>query len=202
MSGRQDESMSAVAIRQVLYGIIRYMPSRFMNSLRATFYRGIGLKIGVNVQLTPGVMVDVWRRQIPCRIGNNVYVGENSLISGGVEIGDGTSINSNVTISASRPTRIVIENDCLIGPNVVIRSDDHRYDDPYCLIKDQGRVSGDILIEQDCWLGANVVVLKGARLGAHSVVGAGTIVNKSFPPYSVIVGNPARLIKQRKKQKE
>ena len=143
-----------------------------------------------------GSMIDVWQIGVPG--GDNVCIGENTVISGGVQIGNNTSINSNVSVTASPPSQIIIGDDCLIAQNVVIRSDDHRFDDVDRLIRRQGRVGANIRIENDCWIGANAVVLKGVHLGAHCVVGAGAIVTKSFPPYSVIVGNPAKLLKSRK----
>lgn len=162
------------------------------------FFRSIGVKVGKGVRLAVGSMIDVWKMGIPAEVGDNVSIGENTVISGGVQIGSNTSINSNVSISASPPSKVIIGNDCLIAQNVVIRSDDHRFDDVDRLIREQGKTGADIRIENDCWLGANVVVLKGVHLGAHTVVGAGAIVTKSFPAYSVIVGNPARLIRLRK----
>jgi acetyltransferase-like isoleucine patch superfamily enzyme len=185
-------------IRKNLYGIIRFFPSSTMDKFRAIYFRSMGLKIGNNVRITVGAQINVWQTGIPGSVGDNVFIGENSVISGGVQIGSNTSINSNVNITASPPTQIIIGEDCLIAQNTVIRSDDHKFDDINNLIRNQGRVGADIIIEQDCWIGANVVVLKGVHVGAHSVIGAGAIVTKSFPAYSVIVGNPAKLIKSRK----
>lgn len=53
------------------------------------------------------------------------------------------------------------------------------------------------MIEDDVWCGANVTILKGVTIGRGSVVAAGAIVTKSFPPYSIIGGVPAKLIKMR-----
>ena len=54
-----------------------------------------------------------------------------------------------------------------------------------------------LVIEDDVWCGANVTILKGVTIGRGSVVAAGAIVTKSFPPYSIIGGVPAKLIKMR-----
>lgn len=56
---------------------------------------------------------------------------------------------------------------------------------------------GEIIIGDDVWIGTNSIVLSGVTIGQGSVVAAGSVVTKSFPPYSVIGGNPARLIKKR-----
>lgn len=54
-----------------------------------------------------------------------------------------------------------------------------------------------VVIEDDVWCGANVTILKGVTIGRGSVVAAGAVVTKSFPPYSIIGGVPAKLIKMR-----
>jgi len=61
---------------------------------------------------------------------------------------------------------------------------------------EQKVTTAPIVIEDEVWLGANVVVVAGVTIGKHSVVAAGAVVTKSIPPYSVAVGNPARVIKQ------
>ena len=54
-----------------------------------------------------------------------------------------------------------------------------------------------VVIEDDVWTGANVTILKGVTIGRGSVIAAGAVVTKSFPPYSIIGGVPAKLIKMR-----
>jgi len=140
----------------------------------------------VDAFISVGAKLDIWDSSIPHSIGNGFFLGENSIISGGVMVGNNVSINSNVNIAASPPSLISIGNDCLIGQNVVIRSDDHIFEDVGKLIRQQGHVGANINIEEDVWLGANTVVLKGVCIAAHSVVAAGSVVTKSFPPYSVL----------------
>ena len=53
----------------------------------------------------------------------------------------------------------------------------------------------DIIVEEDVWLGINVTLLSGAKIGRGAIVGAGCVVRKEVPPYAVVVGNPARIIK-------
>lgn len=54
---------------------------------------------------------------------------------------------------------------------------------------------GEIHVGEDCWLGGNVTVLPGVRIGQGSTVGAGSVVTKDVPPYTVVAGNPARKIR-------
>lgn len=158
-------SSAIKGLRRNFYGLLRYAPTAAMEKLRLLFYKSIGVKVGKNVQIRIGSIIDVWQEGVPGAIGDNVSIGENTVISGGVEIGTNTWINSNVSIIASPPSKILIGENCLIAQNVVIRSDDHRFDDVSRPIREQGRVGADIRIEKDCWLGANVVVLKGVHLG-------------------------------------
>lgn len=56
---------------------------------------------------------------------------------------------------------------------------------------------GDIVIENDVWIGANVIILSGVKVGHGSIIGAGSIVTKDVPPYAIVGGNPAKVIKYR-----
>ena len=107
-------------------------------------------------------------------IGNNTRVGIGNTIIGPVTISDNVNIGQNVTIS---------------GLN-------HNYEDPSKAISEQGVSTMPIKIENDVWIGANSVVLPGVKIGNHSVIGAGSIITKDIPPYSVAVGNPARIVKR------
>ena len=107
-------------------------------------------------------------------IGNNTRVGIGNTIIGPVTISDNVNIGQNVTIS---------------GLN-------HNYEDPSKTISEQGVSTIPIKIENDVWIGANSVVLPGVQIGNHCVIGAGSIITKDIPPYSVAVGNPARIVKR------
>ena len=107
-------------------------------------------------------------------IGNNTRVGIGNTIIGPVTISDNVNIGQNVTIS---------------GLN-------HNYEDPSKTISEQGVGTSPIKIENDVWIGANSVVLPGIQIGNHSIIGAGSVITKDVPSYSVAVGNPARIIKR------
>ena len=154
----------------------------------------IHIKPGANC-LRPIVLSD----SISKVIGSNFSCQGNLVLGGTIQIGDNVGVNHNVFIVGGPQSGISIGNYVLIGPNVVLRSSDHDFSDPDKPIRLQGHIHGTIVIEDDVWLGANVVVTKNVRIGKGSVIGAGSVVTKDIPPYSVAVGTPARVISSRRK---
>jgi acetyltransferase-like isoleucine patch superfamily enzyme len=88
------------------------------------------------------------------------------------------------------------------GPDVKIWSVTHRYSDPNRPWLLQGWDMSPVVIEDDVWLGANVFVMPGVTIGKGAIVSACSLVNKSIPPYAVVVGNPARVVSWRKRLAE
>lgn len=129
------------------------------------------------------------------------------------ELGDYSTIEDFCTVNngvgdviIGRETRIGMGN-VLIGPvtigdsvmfaqNIVLSGLNHSYEDIDLPISRQKETTALITIEDECWIGANAVITAGVTLGKHSVVAAGAVVTKDIPPYSIAVGNPARVIKQ------
>jgi len=112
-------------------------------------------------------------------------------------IGDGVSINLGVLIDPCDGGQIEIGNNVLIGPYCVLRAADHVFVDPAVPIKLQGHAGGKIIIEDDCWLGSHVVVTRNVTIGKGSVIGAHSVVTHDIPPYSIAVGSPAVVQRQR-----
>ena len=108
-----------------------------------------------------------------------------------VEIGDNVGI-SGCTISAGKS--IIIGNNVLIGSGAVITDGDAHPIDP---IERRNGGRGErkpVVIGDDVFIGARAIILKGVTVGVGSVIGAGAVVAKDVPPYSVAVGNPARVV--------
>lgn len=115
-----------------------------------------------------------------------------------IVIEDGCGIHRLSQISARN--QIYIERDVIMSPSALIMDHNHAYEDVTRPIKEQSITQGGrIRIGQGCWIGrgAAIVCNEGELvLGRNSVVAANALVTKSFPPYSVLVGNPARLARQ------
>jgi acetyltransferase-like isoleucine patch superfamily enzyme len=96
--------------------------------------------------------------------------------------------------------RVELEEDVLLGPAVVIADHGHEFSDANRPIHAQGLTPGGIVrVEKNCWLGygAAIVCSSGELIiGRNSVVGANSVVSRSVPPYSVVAGNPAKIVRR------
>lgn len=108
-----------------------------------------------------------------------------------IAIGDDVGV-SGCTISAGKS--IVIGDHVLIGSGALITDGDAHPIDPDERRCGGGGLTAPVVIEDDVFIGARVIILKGVTIGRGSVVGAGAVVAKSIPPYSVAVGNPVRIV--------
>jgi acetyltransferase-like isoleucine patch superfamily enzyme len=104
--------------------------------------------------------------------------------------------NSRIGISNTIIGPVTIGNKVNIGQNVLISGLNHTYEDVTKAIADQGVSTAAVTIADDVWIGGNVVILAGISIGEHAVIGAGSVVTKDVPPYSVVVGNPAKIVKK------
>ena len=110
---------------------------------------------------------------------------------GAVVIGDRTRIGLGNTLIGP----VSIGNDVRLAQNIVLSGLNHNYEDVSQPIHAQGVSTSPIVVEDETWIGANTVVVAGVTIGKHSIVAGGSVVTKDVPPYSVVVGNPARVVK-------
>jgi len=110
---------------------------------------------------------------------------------GDVEIGSRTIIGvGNVIIGP-----VSIGNEVMMAQNIVVSGLNHGYEDVTISPAKQKVICKKIVIEDDVWIGANSVITAGVKLGKHCVVGAGSVVTKDVPEFSIAVGNPAKVVK-------
>lgn len=112
----------------------------------------------------------------------------------GIEIGDYSGIGNSCRL----PNDIKIGSHVMMAPGVTVINTNHEFsrtDIPMCFQGDA--VKAPVEIGDDVWLGTNAIILPGVTISRGTIVGAGSVVTKDFPEYSVIGGNPARLIRSR-----
>jgi len=161
-----------------------------------------GIKFGKNSYIAPGY--DFLFEQLKnISVGNNCIIGKNAWIhtvdAGEIIIGNGTNIGRFATIGARK--KITIGNNVLLSYGVTVLDHDHEFRHLNIPpINDKLTEGKETIIEDDCFVGAHSFILKGVHLDRHCIVGANSVVTKSFPAYSVITGNPAKLRKAIPKQ--
>ena len=144
---------------------------------------GLGsMKFGDNIRILAGARLEVYKQrpyEAMLKIGSNV------------------SINYDIHIGCIN--KIVIGDNTLIASDVFIT--DHSHGDPHAPASDLSYSDmklfspGPVIIEKNCWIGEKASIMPNVQIGAGSIVGANSVVTKSFPPNSIIAGVPAKLIR-------
>lgn len=139
--------------------------------------RKLGLK-RKNIEVSPGSIFSdpeniIWH--------DNIYIGPFAFICavGGLEIGD------NV----------------IIGPRVTIHTSNHRYENATMLPYDGVSYLQKVTIEKNVWIGDGVMIVPGVTVGEGAVIAMGSVVTRDVPKFALVGGNPARVLKERDRQK-
>jgi acetyltransferase-like isoleucine patch superfamily enzyme len=159
---------------------IRNLPGNFGFALRSMLVSQQFESCGRDLIVHPGVR---FRNIYRITVGDRVELGVDNFLQagGGLTIGDRS----------------------LIGPGVKIWTINHRFDDISQAIADQGYDRMPVTIGNDVWIGANAFIMPGVELGKGCIVSAGAVVSaKKYPAYSIIAGNPARVIGNRKRESD
>lgn len=139
-------------------------------------------------------------------LGKNIIIGEQCRFlpltnyagekyTPQIIVGDG--VHFGVRDSIACIDKVYIGNNVLFAGFVHITDHSHGYEDINRPISPQKLISkGPVIIEDDCWLGFGSEILSGVHIGKHSIVAAQAVVTRDVPPYSIVAGNPARIVKQ------
>jgi acetyltransferase-like isoleucine patch superfamily enzyme len=158
--------------KYLMYSFIFEIPGLFGNQLRGAFLKNRVKKCGTNLTVMAGTRFRSLENLI---IGDNVSIGYDNFIQaiGGVTIG----------------------NDSFTAPGVKIWSINHNIASRNIPIRKQGSTTAEVVIGNDVFIASNAFILPGVTLPDGIVIVAGSVVNaKKYKPYSIIAGNPARMI--------
>lgn len=148
-------------------------------------------------------------------LGHNVHIDKSASINN-VKIGNDTRIAANVSIFGSSDNQLELGESCYIGSRCLIEGYNAKvvignhvsFAQNINLMSGSGPnasetmqkifpiIKGQVIIEDHCWIGASVIIMPEVHIGAFSIVAANSFVNRSFEPYSIIGGSPARLIRK------
>jgi acetyltransferase-like isoleucine patch superfamily enzyme len=127
-------------------------------------------------------------------LGDGSYIAAHAHVTGDVSLGADCSVN----VGAAVRGRVTAGRAVRIGASTSILGFDHGFDDLDVDMFRQPLTSIGIRIGDDVWIGAHVVVVDGVTIGSHSVIGAGAVVTRSVPDWAIVVGNPARVVGDRR----
>ncbi|WP_051360657.1 acyltransferase [Desulfuromonas sp. TF] len=153
-----------------------------------------------------------WRAQGDCRFSEDVYVspgatvnprhlvvGARTAVGSETQIGIDLEMGADCTVNAGAVVRgkVRIGDGVRIATGAQVVGFNHCTEDLSKPIYQQPLVSRGIFIGDDVWIGANAVIVDGVTIGSHAIIGAGAIVTRDIPPWTLAAGNPARVISSR-----
>jgi acetyltransferase-like isoleucine patch superfamily enzyme len=168
-----------------------------------SFFNSSKIKWGKFLRLGNQVYVSALSKN-GIHFGDNVSIGAFSRVivcTSLNDIGDKIVIGSNVGIGEfaylGGAGGLKIGDECIVGQYLSCHPENHNYEKTSIAIRHQGVSRKGIDIGKNCWIGSKVTILDGVKIGAGSIIAAGSIVTKSFNENSIIGGVPAKLLKTR-----
>lgn len=149
-----------------------------------------GARLGERVYLAQGASIAC----ASLRVGDRSFVATGCVLRDDVELGDDVSLNPYVTVAGT----VRIGDGVRVASYAALYGFNHRFDDLGTPIWLQGLDTQGIVVEDDVWIGTHAVVCDGVTVGTHSVVAAGAVVTTDVPPWSVVAGVPARVVRDRR----
>jgi acetyltransferase-like isoleucine patch superfamily enzyme len=126
-------------------------------------------------------------------VGTGSYIAAHVYLTDEVTLGDRTTVNPYATVRG----RVRLGDGVRVGAYASLLGFNHSMD-PAAPIHEQPLTQRGITVDDDVWIGSQAIILDGVTIGAHSVIGAGAVVTKDVAPWSIMAGNPARLIRDRR----
>lgn len=146
--------------------------SKLMNSIKRSILRKLFKHVGKETNIRPNI----------------------KFIIGNIKLGDGSSIGEGSYLQDGAD--IIIGKDVMMGPKVSIYTTNHGISKNIPMWK-QKSIHKSVIIEDEVWIGHGAIILPGRKIGYGSVVGAGSVITKDVPPFAVVGGNPAKILKYR-----
>jgi acetyltransferase-like isoleucine patch superfamily enzyme len=216
---RQAASAPRYAWEQLVQLLVGWIPTIVGIALRGLVYRsilrmdgtaaiedGVRIRFASNVRLGRGAYLDhgVYLHACPggITVGPESFVMKNAILHvynfrdlphAGIRIGARSLIGEACVLRGQGG--ITIGDDVFLAPMVQMLAVNHVYHDTSRPISAQGITCQGIVVEDGAWIGGGAIVLDGVRIGQNAVVGAGAVVTRDVPPYAVVVGNPARVVR-------
>ena len=153
-------------------------------------------KCGKKVNIEHGAMFSA-----RTSLGDYSGIGVNARINGTCTIGDYVMMGADVTVITHNHSfeRTDIGDHVMMGPEVWIYTRNHKHSDVTVPMRDQGfEEERPVHIGNDVWIGDKVTILPGVNIGDGSIIGAGAVVTHDVPPYAIVGGVPAKIIRMRK----
>lgn len=196
-----DDSEYAAKVRKDYYKTkLKHMGENVQIGKGVKFVNPEYISLGDNVRICDDVTL-IARGESGITLGNGVWLNERvyldteSADTGYIKIEDKVYIGTGTTLFGHKG--LEIGDNVLLAQNITLTPYSHIFDDPERNIITQGGHSEKVTIGRDSYIGMGVDIMYSGNIGEGSVVGAGSVVVKSIPPYSVAVGNPAKVIKKR-----
>lgn len=174
-----------ITLKQTICLILYYSFARYLPN--SQYFMGIGKIIRA-----------FFCRRIFKKAGKNINIERNVVFGRGtsIEIGDNSGMGANSVI----PSDTIIGDNVMMGPNCYIFLYNHKFDNLTIPMNQQGTNERKrTIIENDVWIGRNVTMTPGRIIKEGSIIGACTVLTKDFPEYSIVGGNPSKLIRSRLK---
>ena len=158
------------------------------------------IHIGDDVAIDDGCVLDAKGTQNDgIRIGSRVFLGRNTILAckdGDIALEDGVNVSYNCTVFSASSVRIGAET--LLAAYCYLVGGGHEFDRVDVPVIQQARPSRGITVGPAGWLGAGAIVLDGVTVGPSAIVGAHAVVTQDVPPFAIVAGAPARVVRDRR----